>query len=148
MKRAAAMHPFIFCFESDAFDRSFPTDGSDPNHPPKGQDLAEYLKTAFTQRQLPVSGPFEGEGGWHLYLRLGKQEFDLSVYLLPLGSASDESWVLHPRKTPGLWRALFGRPVPGLGTEPLCNIITEILTADSRIQALQVLDEHTFDQLF
>src|SRR5688572_9498990 len=93
-----AMHPFIFYFESDAFDRWLPTDGSDPNRPPKGQELAEYLKTAFTQRQLHVDGPFEGEGGWTLHLLLGEQEFDLFVHLTALAGSPDEFWILQPGK--------------------------------------------------
>jgi len=55
---------FVFVLKGNAFDLSWPEGDRDPNHPPPGRDLVEYLKAALVQRGSQVQGPFEGEGGW------------------------------------------------------------------------------------
>jgi len=83
-----------------------------------------------------------------LDVNLADERFDLFVHCTPLGGTPEEFWVIQPAKKTGILRTLFTRPRPGVGSEPLCRVLLDILNNDPKLQISRILDWETFRNLY
>lgn len=100
----------IAIFKSDDFDLSWPDDGSEPNEPPLGKDLAEFLQARLLQeKSIEVDTPFDSETGWEMFVTIEGILYSILVEWAPFGESSNDAWVIQPQISQGCLKALFGR---------------------------------------
>lgn len=77
-------------FQSSSFDLSFPDDPDvDPNDPPVGKDLAEYLRKEFINVKAKVSEPYEISDGWIISVEFSTSKVNIDIFWAPLGKPSE-----------------------------------------------------------
>src|SRR4051794_38371377 len=117
----------IAIFRSDAFDRSWPKDGSDPNVVPLGKDLAEYLKTQLANRNIPMRDSIQSTEGWVVDGEMDKVPFSLFIHWVPIGTPPADHWAIQPQIRPGLLKSLFGSRKPMEELQPVIKILISLL---------------------
>src|SRR5690242_16151233 len=121
----------IAVFRSDAFDHSWPEDGSDPNAVPPGRDLAEYLKAELAKVNIVVRGPFKDADGWVVYGDIENVPFSLFIHCVPIGTPPADYWTIQSQIRRGFLKSLFGSRKPSEELQPLVKILISLLSHDT-----------------
>jgi hypothetical protein len=138
----------IAVFRSDAFDHSWPQNGSDPNAVPLGKDLAAYLKTRLAERNIPVRDPFQGTDGWVIDGVIEEVSFSWYIHWVPIGTPPADHWAIQPQIRRGILKSLPGFPKASEELEPIFNLLTDILSRDTRISHLTWMDGSEFAAVY
>ena len=138
----------IAIFRSEAFDHACPKDGSDPNAIPLGRDLADYLKTKFSERNIPARNPIQGTDGWVVDGDLENLPFSIFIHWAPIGTPPSDHWVIQPQVRRGFLKPLFGSRDPSEELKPLITNLASLLSEDTRIRDLIWMDKTEFAAVY
>ena len=137
----------IAIFRSSAFNLSWPKEGSDPNKPALGRDLAEHLRNRFAKIGLSTSNPIEGSDHWVLDLEMQGRRLSMVVHWAPIGNPPIDYWVVQPQERLGIVASLL-RKQKEFDFEPLRSALKRVLEEDANVQALEWLDDADFRQRY
>ena len=119
----------IAIFKSAAFDLSWPDDGSEPNEPPLGKDLAEFLQARLQEQSIEADAPFDSETGWEFFVTIESVQYSLLAQWAPMGEPESDVWVIQPQILQGCLKALFSKDLGQnpRDLQPLLKVIKPIL---------------------
>ena len=140
----------IAIFKSDCFDTSWPDDGTDPNEPPLGKDLAEYFKTRLHEKGIEVDSPFESEVGWEFFVTIENILYSLLVHWAPIGEPQTDFWVIQPQKQEGCLKGLFGkgRGQKAEDLKPFLKILKPIVNESKEFTDVEWLSYDEFSAIY
>jgi hypothetical protein len=140
----------IAIFESDAFDLSWPDDDSDPNEPPLGKDLAEFLQARLQEQSIEADAPFDSETGWEFFVTIEGVQYSLLAQWAPMGEPESDVWVIQPQILQGCLKALFSRDQGQnpRDLQPLLKAIKPILNESNVFSDVRWLTRDEFSAVY
>jgi len=142
------MKPIVL-FKSNAFDRSWPDVGSDPNEPPLGKDLAESLEQKFATYGVTTNVIVEATGGWEFEVTLDGEHYIFFVHWAAVGEPPEDFWVVQARKKKGLRKFLLGRSQdPAVNVQPALDLLRCIIENSSDMTDVRWVDANEFAQIY
>lgn len=139
----------VAVFRSDAFARPWPAAPDRvEEQEPWGKDLAQWLLSALRAEGLTGdhAEPLEGDGTWSFWVRVEKCWYELSVQWAPLGSKSEDRWVVQVSRSRGCLGGLL--LAPRQTVEVVVEVLRGVLPRAPGVQDVRWLTEQEFARIY